>query len=331
MSHAPACPGEMLVPKGRLNMLSVALHLLTYVCFVIFVVAVIAKIYKINSMPVHIRWELYPVPHEGKRAHYGGSYYEEVDWWDKPREVSLIGEMKGMISEMLFIKALWENNRPLWYRSFPFHFGLYFLIGWAGLLVVGAIAQIAGMTVAADSSSILGAGLHYLTMLAGAVGLILATIGAAALLHRRLTDEELDGYTSFSHIFNLTFFLVGLLVALFAHLTADPTYSLARGYVQSLLTFNLVASVESPAVAMEFALFSLLMAYVPLTHMSHFVAKYFFYHKIRWDDEPNLVGSKMEKQIQEALNYPVSWAAPHIKGDGKKTWADVATEEVDDE
>ena len=312
-------------------MISTVLHLLTYVCFIVFIVAVIAKIYKISSMPIHVRWELYPVPHEGKRAHYGGSYYEEVDWWDKPREVSRIGELKGMIPEMLLIKALWENNRPLWYRSFPFHFGLYCLIGWAGLLVVGAIAQIAGITVAAGSGSVIGTGLHYLTMLAGAVGLILATFGAAALLHRRLTDEELDGYTSPSHIFNLAVFLVGLLVALFAHLTADPTFSLARGYVQSLLTFNLSAPVGSQAVALEFAMFSLLMAYVPLTHMSHFVAKYFFYHEIRWQDEPNLVGSKMEKQIQEVLGYPVSWAAPHIKGDGKKTWADVATEEVDHE
>ena len=312
-------------------MISTVLHLLTYVCFLVFVVAVIAKIHKINSMPVHIRWELYPVPHESKRAHYGGSYYEEVDWWDKPREVSLIGEMKGMIPEMLFIKALWEHNRSLWYRSFPFHFGLYMLIGWAGLLVLGAIAQIAGITVAAGSGSTIGVGLHYLTILAGAIGLILATIGAAALLHRRMTDEELDGYTSPSHIFNLAFFLVGLLVAFFTYILADQTFSLARGYVQSLLTFNLAAPVGSPAVALEFALFSLLMAYVPLTHMSHFVAKYFFYHKIRWEDEPNIVGSKMEKQIQEVLGYPVSWAAPHIKGDGKKTWADVATEEVEKE
>jgi len=312
-------------------MLSALLHLLTYVCFVVFVVAVIAKIHKINSMPIHIRWELYPVPHEGKRAKHGGSYYEEVDWWDKPREVSLFGELKGMIPEMVLIKALWENNRPLWYRSFPFHFGLYMLVGWAGLLVVGAVAQIAGITVAANSSSFIGAGLHYLTILAGAFGLILAIIGAAALLHRRLTDEDLEGYTSASHFFNLAFFLVGLVTAFLTYILVDQTFSIARGYVHSLLTFNLTASVGSRAVALEFVLFSLLMAYVPLTHMSHFVAKYFFYHKIRWEDEPNLVGSKMEKQIMEVLNYPVSWAAPHVKGDGKKTWAEVATEEVEKE
>ena len=309
---------------------TVLLHLLTYSCLLIFIVAVAVRFYKINTMPVHLRWELYPVAHEKKRAHYGGSYFEELDWWKKPREVSLISELKGMIPEMLFIKALWENNRSLWYRSFPFHFGLYFLIGWAGLLVIGAVAQIAGVQVGPDGS-VVGAAIHYLTILAGVFGLILANIGAAALLHRRLTDEELEGYTSPSHIFNLAFFLIGLLVAFFAYILVDHTFSLARGYIHSLLTFNLAAPVGSRAVAMEFALFSLLMAYVPLTHMSHFFTKYFFYHKIRWNDEPNLVGSKMEKQITEALGYPVSWAAPHIKGDGKKTWADVATEEVEHE
>jgi len=312
-------------------MTATVLHLLTYACFIVFIVAVAVKVHKINSMPVHIRWELYPVPHEAKRAHYGGSYYEEVDWWTKPREVSLIGELKGMIPEMLFIKALWEHNRSLWYRSFPFHFGLYLLIGWVGLLIMGAIIQIFGVEIAANSGSIIGTGIHYLTILAGAFGLILASIGAIALLHRRLTDEELQGYSSPSHIFNLSAFVVALLVAFFTYILADQTFSIARGYVQGLLTFKLAAPVGSTAVAVEMTLFSLLMAYVPLTHMSHFVAKYFFYHKIRWEDEPNIVGSKMEKQISEVLGYPVSWAAPHIKGDGKKTWAEVATEEVDEE
>ena len=311
-------------------MVSTVLHLLTYACFITFVVAVVMRFHKINSMPLHIRWDLYPVPHEGKRAHYGGSYYEEVDWWEKPRNVSLIGELKGMIPEMLFIKALWEHNRPLWYRSFPFHFGLYCLIGWAGLLVLGALAGIMGIEVG-PGHSIIGIVIHYLTILAGAFGLILATMGAAALLHRRLTDEDLEGYTAPSHIFNLSVFLVALLVAFFTYILVDQTFSLARGYVQSLLTFNLGTPVGSRAVAVEFVLFSLLMAYVPLTHMSHFIAKYFFYHKIRWEDEPNVPGGHMEKKIGEVLNYPVSWAAPHIKGDGKKTWADVATEEVEHE
>ena len=73
---------------------------------------------------------------------------------------------------------------------------------------------------------------------------------------------------------------------------------------------------------------SLLIAYIPLTHMSHFFTKWFTWHKIRWDDQENVKGGRIEKLVQNALQYPVSWSAPHINADGKKSWADLATEEV---
>jgi len=73
----------------------------------------------------------------------------------------------------------------------------------------------------------------------------------------------------------------------------------------------------------------ILVAYIPMTHMAHFFLKWFTWHKIRWDDEPNKVGSAIEKKVMQQVNYPVSWSAPHIKADGKKTWVDIATEEVD--
>ena len=183
----------------------------------------------------------------------------------------------------------------------------------------------------ADTGSVVGAGIHYLTLLSGAFGLILGNVGAIALLHRRLTDEEVEGYTSPAHIFNIVFFIIALLTAFFTYILVDQTFVIARGYVHSLLTFEIGAAVGSPAVAAEFVLFSLLLAYVPLTHMSHFFTKYFFYHEIRWNDEPNFKGSRLEKQITEALGYPVSWSARHLKADGRKNWADIATEEVDKE
>jgi hypothetical protein len=76
--------------------------------------------------------------------------------------------------------------------------------------------------------------------------------------------------------------------------------------------------------------FAGILAYIPLTHMSHFVGKYFAYHSIRWNDDPNLRGSKHEQPIKEVLAYPVSWAAPHIQSDGKKSWAEVATADVEE-
>jgi len=56
--------------------------------------------------------------------------------------------------------------------------------------------------------------------------------------------------------------------------------------------------------------------------MMHYLAKYFTYHKVRWDDAPNLKGSKIEREIKEALNQPVSWSAPHIQPG--KSWSEVA-------
>ena len=74
---------------------------------------------------------------------------------------------------------------------------------------------------------------------------------------------------------------------------------------------------------------SLLVAYIPLTHMSHFFVKWFTWHKIRWDDEPNVKGGRIEILIQNALQSPVSWSADHVNADGRKTWADIATEEIE--
>lgn len=98
---------------------------IAYLAVIIFVSAVLFRIVSYISKPMHVRWELYPVAHEGERASYGGGYLEEVDWWEKEREKSLIGELIYMIKEILFLKAVWENNRTLWYQTYAFHIGIY--------------------------------------------------------------------------------------------------------------------------------------------------------------------------------------------------------------
>jgi nitrate reductase gamma subunit len=308
--------------------MALVLHLITYASFLVLVLAVARRANKFLKTPVHLRWELYPVDHEKKGLKHGGSYMEEHEWWTKSRETSTFSMLSKMVPEMLFIKALREHNRSLWYRSFPFHFGLYMIIGLIFLLFVGVFSEMAGAPVAADSSSGFGKTVFYLTKVVGAIGIILALIGTIGLLHRRLTDPDLEGYTASAHVFNLFFFLVALGVAFLAFITVDSAYSMARGYIHSLITFSMEPT-GSWLVSMEAALASLLIAYIPLTHMSHFFTKYFTYHSVLWDDEPNKPGSTIEGKLLEYLNYPVSWSAPHIAGGGKKTWVDVATEEVE--
>ncbi|RJP24097.1 MAG: nitrate reductase [Candidatus Omnitrophota bacterium] len=308
---------------------TVVLYLITYLAMAAFVLAVAARFVKIFRMPLHLRWELYPVAHEmGNKAKYGGSKLEEVDWWTKEEGKSRINELKAMIPEMTFLVLLYEQNRKLWYRSFPFHFGLYILSGMLALLGLGAVCELYGVTIAAAGTSV-GSVIYYLTKLAAIAGLFLASFGAVGLLQMRLGDANLRGYTSPATIFNLLFFLLVFIVAWLTLLFADPTFDLTRAYVQNLLTFNLSAPVGSALLGLEILLAVVLIAYIPMTHMAHFFLKWFTWHKIRWDDEPNRIGGAIEQKIIEQVQYPVSWSAPHINADGKKNWLDIATEEIE--
>jgi len=314
---------------------SVMLLVVSYASAAVFVGAVVYRFIRISRMPIHLRWELYPVAHETGRAAYGGSYLEELNWWTKPRRSSLVGELKVMVPEIVLLAGVWKHNRRHWLRSFPFHFGLYLLAGVMVLLVVGGVAVAGGARVSAQAG-LAGSLLFHLTGLLGFAGLGLSLLGAVALLVRRACERDYREYTKHADYFNLLFFVAVFVVALAAHAVDDPHFAALRAHVARLVTFDFSsagAPSGSPTVlgAAEIVLVSLLLAYVPLTHMSHFFTKWFTYHAVRWNDEPNLPGGKIESEVAKVLQYPVSWSAPHIRGDGKKTWVDVASAGVEEE
>ena len=303
-----------------------SLNLLSYLCLAVFILAAVGRVIQQFKMPVHLRWEIYPVKHEpGEKARYGGSYMEESNWWEKKRHSSLFNEAKYMIPEILLLRGLWEENRKLWWISFPFHFGLYMGIGTFVLILIGAMGMIAGAEIGPEGGGI-SLFLYYLTILSGFIGLTLGTIGVAGLFFRRLSDPEMKKYSSFADYFNLVFLLFFFVVALLAWLFVDHAFDGARAYIYSLLTFSGQAGPGRSSLGwLTIVLTSLLMAYIPLTHMSHMFMKYFMYHQVRWEDEPNLKGSKIEAAILKNLGFKPTWAAPHIAGDGAKTWVDLAT------
>jgi len=298
------------------------LYVLIYLGIAVFLVASVARAISYARQPLHLRWELYPVPHEEpSRAKHGGSYFEESDWWTKPSKPNLIGEMKVMIPEILFLKGLWEFNRSLWYRSFPFHFGLYLLMASVVLLVASAALMTLVPTVMAGA---LGGVLTGLYSFCGAVGAGMAVAGAFGLMLRRLRDPALKNYTAPGDVFNLLFFVIALGLLIVGYVLQGPDFPGVLAMTQGLITFQ--TGGEIPGVmAVGLFLTALLIAYIPLTHMSHFVAKYFTYHSIRWDDLPSARADAVRKKIAEYLAYRPGWSAPHIGADGTKTWADIAT------
>lgn len=304
------------------------LQLSSYVAFAIFVVVLLAKAKKWADMPLHLRWELYPVPHEAGRAEYGGSYLEEVDWQTKPRHTTLVGELKELMLEMLFIKKVFDHKRDLWWLSYPFHAGIYLILAWFALLFLG------GITEAYGGLSIGAAGhpwsqlVYYLTLLTGTLGIVLGTLGTIGLLVRRILSRDLREYTAGVEYFNLVFILAVFVMGAFSWLGFDFTFATAQSYMTSLVSFgSLEAPVLNNVVMAHVVLVELLFVYIPFTKMTHFVGKYFTYHQVNWDDEPNLRGSAMEKKVKDVLGYHVSWEAPHIKKGGG-SWVETATEEV---
>ena len=271
-------------------------YIFAYLCIGVFILATGRLIYRQIRFPLHVRFEIYPVRHETTvRVAYGGSYMEEVNWWDNPYETSRWNELQYMIPEILLLRGLWKTNRSLWWASFPFHFGLYLMVAALGLLLLNACFALLGFSASADGS-VWRSLLDCFIVAAGWIGLILGSAGGLALLAKRFLDREWREYSSFADYFHLivilTFFLSATTTALFV----DPGFTGAKAFVYGLLTAGRTLDAGMPSRsacgAMAIVSASFLIAYIPLTHMSHMFMKYFLYHNVKWDDVPNRRGGR---------------------------------------
>ncbi|NQT35003.1 respiratory nitrate reductase subunit gamma [bacterium] len=294
------------------------LHFSVYITTLVFIITVVARAIRIARMPVHLRWELYPVPHEKGRAHYGGSILEEVDWWTKPHHKDHIGEFIVMISEILLLKGVWEHNRRLWFGTFPLHFGLYLLMGNIALLILYGILHIFNIDVAQ---------LLTLIRVITWVGCILGAVGSLIMLYKRFFDSDLKEFSTMSHYFNLII-LGAIFISGIIWVVSDEQMvaNLAKTYT-GLITFSAIPKLQA-AGWWHIGLSLFFIFYLPFTHMTHFFTKYFTYHSVRWEDESNLPGDPLQKKLDPQLKQIVTWAAPYVGADGKKNWVDIVTSPV---
>ncbi len=295
--------------------LQLPVQIFVYAAVVFCLVAVVVRSLRYGRAPVHLRWELYPVAHERGRAHYGGSIFEESDWWTRTRRPDHGGALRAMAAEIVLLAGVRHHNPALWRRSWPFHAGLYLLIVW----LLGNLGQ--GIAVATGhGGGTLSTAASTATTVVGFTGLVLALGGAVALAHRRLVDPALRAYNAPSDILNLAVFVAWLGTALGVHAVERGFASLVTA-AAALVAFQPLAA---PAgVQVELALGGVVLVWLPLSRMFHFVAKYFLYHRVRWEDAPNPRGGALERRLQQAMTFGVGWSAPHV-GEGR-TWQDAAT------
>ena len=298
-------------------------YILAYLAAAGFVCLAILKIRAfMKTSPLHVRWELYPIPHEGpKRAAYGGSYMEETNWWTKPRHVDHWMDLKAMGKEIFFLESTFEHNLPLWIRTYPFHMGLYMLMGGIMLSIFAAFIQVCGVSPENGFMIFLGNILNAMVLF----GSCLIAGGGLALIARRSTDKGLHKYTTKEMYCNLGAFVVFGLLSLCAWVFNPDYFALCRKLFYNLMTCNF-----KPLGSGWFVLNMLwgfgLMCWIPVTNMRHILIKYFMYHDIRWDDVATVWSDKNKDLINENLQFGVTWSAPHVTEDGKaKNWVEVAT------
>ncbi|MDR2492413.1 MAG: respiratory nitrate reductase subunit gamma [Coriobacteriales bacterium] len=261
-------------------------------CFLL-ITAVKAR--RLKNLPLHSRLELYPVPKEGGgRAKYGGSYFEEVEWWAKPRSIDKVSETREILMEMLFIRKLFQNQRSLWWASWGFHLGIYVMFAWTALLVVHAFWA--------------PAALSWLATAVGVLGFVTATLGALLLLLRRAFDKTLRKYTTPQEYFNIVFILSVLLSGIYCWSAIASPFAVANG----VLHFS---GQDLPwQVVIHVALLCAMLVYIPLSKMSHYIGKFFSFHKVLWENDPNLPGSHVDQRMHAATSRrpQTSWSAVHV-------------------
>ncbi len=278
---------------------------LAWVSVAVFVFMVAYRALKYASMPLSLRWELYPMPGEPPG---GGSYMEEVDYYKKPVHHNRIAGLLEMGAEVFYLKKVKEHNKfGIWPFSMCMHWGIYLLFLWVLLLLVEGIF---GLDVILPVTNIIGK-----------IAFVIGAFGSLGLILKRAGVRKLSLYTAPEDYFNLLF-LFAIFITGIISWSGDPSFTLSRAYIKEVITLE-AAPVPLPnIVIINFILVELFLIYMPFCKLIHWLAKYFTIDKIIWDDAFKVKDSPQDKKVLKQLGYICNWAGPHLVPG--KTWLDEA-------
>lgn len=297
------------------------LAILTYVAYAFIIIMYGRKAIKYAKMPLHLRWDLYPVTHKNRRNH-GGSPDDDLEWRKKPRRKNLIRSIMFILKDNFYLGEYFHRNKGYWVVLLPWHVGFLLIISLHILCFFAALTMLLGLRVSAESANIFGKVIYYSILITGVGSFVTGSFGSVGMFIKRMADRDLRAYASPINYFNYLFLLAVFVSGLSAWYLGDATFTEYREFWKGLITFDF-KNVELLS-ALHILLFSLLLIYLPFTRSMHYITRFFAFLWVNWDDKPNLKGSEIEKKVQRCLNQPVSWSAPHIRS-GQK-WADLAIE-----
>jgi nitrate reductase gamma subunit len=292
----------------------------TYFGYLFIITMYSVKVAKYLRLPIHLRSEVYPVI-PGDQLSREKTYYENLEWWTKPRQQNKLRRLWFLFSDYLLLAEYFRRDRGYWLVVYPWHIGFIFIITFHILSFFGALFEWFGVSVTPNSSFLFGIGLYYVSLATGVVSFVSGLFGSIGVFIKRLVRSDLRDYASPQTYFNYLFLLMVFLSGLLSWIFADPTFSKYRGFWKGLIVFKPI-DVEA-VVAVHILLFAFLLIYLPFTRSLHYITRLFGFLLIRWDDEPNLRGSLLEREVEEALQQKLNWRGPHIQSGS--SWRDVAS------
>ncbi len=262
------------------------LHYLLLSSFAIFFIAILLNFSK-YFRAVHLRCEVYPIPHETNHK-YGGSYYEWSEWWKRSFERPRRWKLKAILEILLINRKKMSLQPKHWFATFMFHLGIFFHAIWILIWILCAFFSISAKILKMVSPL---AFVGSILMLAFGIYLFLRKLRAPLRYYVPLRDHILL-------IFVLLLSSTGLLAFLQDFYIYPKDLQL---FFESFKTVHLI-------------LYSALILSLPLTKVTHYIAL-IFTHLLLWDNEK--MNEKLEKRLKKKLYYKVEWKAQHI---AKKTW-----------
>ncbi len=293
----------------------------TWAAILISLIGIVCRILALSRLPVHLRWELAPIPREKRKESYGGSYLEEYEWWKTARRTSVVGPLFFILKEIFSLHSVQRNNPSLWPFSLAMHLGIYFFIGSIFLHVASVILSLINARMAPTEAYL------KVVSLAAFCGYLFGSAGSIGLLLKRVLDKDLRWSNDTGKLFNLFFLAAVFVSGGYALVVSTDEAWAVSFFIEGIIMFDTTLSIGFP-LAMHVVLLLVFCAYLPFTNMIHFIGKYFIFHEVMWDDRP--MNRQMERELDDLLSQPLDWAAKHAVAGEQRSWAEIAEETGDE-
>jgi len=149
-----------------------------------------------------------------------------------------------------------------------------------------------------------------ITALVRIISFVSGLFGGIGLFIKRLKDQDLRPYTSFTHFFTYVFTILLFSSGLLAYFL-EPSLEGYRRFWERLLRFDFVK--VSDGLAFHLLIFSFFLMYLPFTSSVHYLTKILGFFLIRWDNKPMRKGGRIEKLMERQLQRKISWSGPHLQ------------------